>query len=249
MVADGLAVGLLDLVAHRARTEGHQKANNAGKASARPARRAAKRGTTLGEGENAGHVYFCALGIAPVIQLYTHSHEWTKASIFHADAAEQATPLHRLRRRRLTPGTQPGYDQSEEGEGGNEDAIPVHAELIVIVQARVPCSLRSPLHVWLVPSVGVHPQTVTAPRGGCAIIIVITFCDGAAAPADRIIVGGSPLGVAEYTVCLGEVRKELLCFGIVVHIGVQAERELSVSLLDLRRRRPPVQAERRVMVN
>ena len=56
MVADGLAVGLMDLVAHRTRTEGYQKANNAGKASARPARRAAKRGTTLGEGENAGHV-------------------------------------------------------------------------------------------------------------------------------------------------------------------------------------------------
>ena len=29
MVADGLAVGLLDLVAHRTRTEGYQKANNA----------------------------------------------------------------------------------------------------------------------------------------------------------------------------------------------------------------------------
>ena len=28
MVADGLAVGLLDLVAHRTRTEGYQKANN-----------------------------------------------------------------------------------------------------------------------------------------------------------------------------------------------------------------------------
>ena len=168
--------------------------------------------------------WFCGLASRPVVQLYTHSHEWTKASIFHADAAEQATPLHRLRRRRLTPGTQPGYDQSEEGEGGNEDAIPVHAELIVIIQARVPCSLRSPLHVWFVPTVGVHPETATTPRGGCAIIIVLAFYDGAAAPADCIIVRGSPLGVAQHAVRLGEVRKELLCFRRVVHIGVQAER-------------------------
>ena len=58
MVADGLAVGLLDLVAHRTRTEGYQKANNAGKASARPGQaprreksdnfgRGGKRGTRL----------------------------------------------------------------------------------------------------------------------------------------------------------------------------------------------------------
>ena len=42
---------------------------------------------------------------SPAVILY--SHEWTKTRIFHARAAEQATPLHRLRRRRLTLGTQP----------------------------------------------------------------------------------------------------------------------------------------------
>lgn len=65
MVADGLAVGLLDLVAHRTRTEGCQKANNAGKASARVGgARAAKR--FGGEGGNAGHILLVLrVGIAP----------------------------------------------------------------------------------------------------------------------------------------------------------------------------------------
>ena len=68
MVADGLAVGLLDLIAHRTRTEGCQRANNAGKASARVqgGARAAKRREFGGEGGNAGHVCLVLwVGIAP----------------------------------------------------------------------------------------------------------------------------------------------------------------------------------------
>eukprot|EP00964_Phaeocystis_antarctica_P060933 scaffold36362_cov64-Phaeocystis_antarctica.AAC.6 len=53
------------------------------------------------------------------------THTRAKASVLHADATEQATPLNFGDGRRLALGTQPGNDQSEDGEGSHEEAVPV----------------------------------------------------------------------------------------------------------------------------